>query len=195
MKIARQRYRKLPLAELEVHPRNPRRGNVAAIRESIEANDFVGAIIVQESTGYVLAGNHRLLAAREEGAETLPALVVDVDDETALRIMLADNRTSDLAEYADEELFEALRELGRASGSLEGSGWDYDDFRALERALQEDQAAAPAPARLGSMVLSFDDERLASFRQMTLELGSRWGSEVSDTVYECVERAVREEAA
>ncbi len=136
MKIASQHYRRLKVSELTPHPRNPRRGDTKIIRESIEANDFVGTILVQKSTGYVLAGNHRLLVAREEGATELPAMVIDCDDETALRILLADNGTSDAAGYAEEELLALLKEIGGERGTLEGTGFDLGGVRELERVLE-----------------------------------------------------------
>lgn len=146
MKIAEQEYRNVPLDELKLHPRNPRKGNVTAIRESIDANDFVGAVIAQKSTGYVLAGNHRLMAAKESGATEIPAVIVDVDDEAALRILVADNRTSDLAEYDDSELVALLREVGRDDGTLEGTGWEFDDFRKLEAQIEKLARAEGLPS-------------------------------------------------
>jgi hypothetical protein len=43
----------------------------------------------------VLAGNHRLIAARELGWEHLAVVCMDVDEEQARRILLVDNRSSD----------------------------------------------------------------------------------------------------
>lgn len=153
MKIASQQYRKLKLVDVKTHPRNPRKGSLESIAQSLEANDFYGTIVVQKSTGYVLAGNHRLLAAKEAGAKELPAMVLDVDDATALRILLADNRTSDVAEYDDPELLSLLREIGQEEGTLDGTGWTFDDFRELEReadaltgAGPDEDEAPPLPA-------------------------------------------------
>jgi ParB-like chromosome segregation protein Spo0J len=137
VKIAKQQYRRRPIRELKQHPRNPRKGDVAAIRESIERNDFVGAVLVQRSTGYILAGNHRLLAAQEAGLTELPILEVDVDDETAMRILLADNRVSDLAEWDDAPLRELLAEIGVQQGTLEGTGFDASALRRLEAELDK----------------------------------------------------------
>jgi ParB-like chromosome segregation protein Spo0J len=127
VKVAAQEYAELPLDELETHPQNPRRGNVDVIAESIDANGFYGAVIVQKATGYVLAGNHRLQAARAAGAEKVPAIVLDVDDETATRILLADNRTNDAAGYDDAALAELLGGLE----TLHGTGFTDDDLAAL----------------------------------------------------------------
>lgn len=120
MEIINQQYEIVPIARLKQHPRNPRKGNVDAIAESIEHNGFYGAVVAQRSTGYVLAGNHRLKAAGAKRGATVPVVWVDVDDERALRILLADNRTNDLAGYDDGELVKLLGELP----TLDGTGYD-----------------------------------------------------------------------
>jgi len=115
---------------LRTHPHNPRRGNLEVIGESIAANGFYGAVVAQRSTGYVLAGNHRLLAAHGAGLKEIPVMWVDVDDDRAARILLADNRTNDLASYDDACLAELLQSLP----DLDGTG--YDDH-AVDELLQE----------------------------------------------------------
>ena len=55
-----QRYTQREITELKLHPRNPRKGNVESIRESIEHNGWYGAVLVQKSTGYIIAGNHHI---------------------------------------------------------------------------------------------------------------------------------------
>jgi len=121
---------------LETHPDNPRRGNLAQVVESIATNGLFGALVVNRRTRQVLAGNHRLLAARELGMEKVPVVWVDVGDEQALRILVADNRTSDLASYDEAKLgeaLEALRVAGELSGvnGLEGTGFDHGDLTQL----------------------------------------------------------------
>lgn len=111
---------------LEYHPQNPNVGDGDAIRASIESNGFYGALVVQASTNYVLAGNHRLEAAIDAGYKTVPVVFVDVDDEQALKIMLADNRIGQLAEPDEELLAELLSDLA-ATDNLEGTGYDQID--------------------------------------------------------------------
>lgn len=120
-----------PLDAVRPHPRNPRRGDIGSIHESIQANGFYGAVIAQKSTGFILAGNHRWQAARQAGAAEIPITWVDVDDDHALRILLADNRTNDLASYDDEALAEILKDLHAATGTLAGTGYDGDDLDQL----------------------------------------------------------------
>ena len=155
---AASEIRVVPIASLTPHPRNPREGDVDAIRESIRTNGWYGTVVVQASTGYVCAGNHRMRAAAAEGMTELPAEFLDIDDATALRIVLADNRTSDRAGYRDDVLAELLAEV-RDAGDLVGTAFDdsYLDrllndvasARNVERA--PSAAAEPEPAAAASV--------------------------------------------
>jgi len=110
----------VPIDTLTPHPLNPRQGDIGAIHQSITANGFYGAVIVQKSTGYIIAGNHRWKAAQHAGMTTIPAHVIDVDDDRARRILLADNRTNDLASYDDSALLDILQDLRTETGTLAG---------------------------------------------------------------------------
>lgn len=116
-----------PLDQLTPHPDNPRQGDIGAITASIEANGWYGTVVAQKSTGHVLAGNHRLQAARSLGIDSLPVWWVDCDDTQARRILLADNRTNDLATYDNDLLTELLAGLA-STDDLLGSGYDGDDL-------------------------------------------------------------------
>lgn len=124
---------------VRVSERNPRRGDVAAIKQSLVANAQFAPVIVNRCTGEVLAGNHRVIAARELGWETIAVCFVDVDDEHALRILLADNRTSDLAGYDEQGLVALLLEVG---GDLTGTAYSQADVDAL---LDSVSAELPLP--------------------------------------------------
>lgn len=133
---ADQTYRIADIAELKEHPENPNQGDVGAIHTSTEANGWYGAITVQKSTGYVLAGNHRLQERKARGATRVPIIERDVDDATALRILLGDNRTAQLATY-DEHALLVLLQREAANDNLLGTGWDGDDVDALAERLDE----------------------------------------------------------
>lgn len=129
LSMIQQEYEVVFTDRLQPHPANPRRGDVEAIVASIEANGFRGALIVQKSSHHILAGNHRWQAAMHLGMEKVPVFWVDVDDDTALRILLADNRSSDLGAYDDDLLLSLLRDLP----DLSGTGYsprDLDDLLA-----------------------------------------------------------------
>jgi hypothetical protein len=110
-------------------PGNPRRGNVDAIAESLEANGQFRPIVVQAGTNYIIAGNHTVQAAEKLGWAEVAAWVLDVDDEQAKRILLADNRTSDLGYYDDGDLLGILTDFG---ADLGGTGYALDDLTDLK---------------------------------------------------------------
>lgn len=137
MKILNEETQLVPINELTPHPRNPREGDIGAIHESIEAHGFYGFVIAQRSTGHVLAGNHRLQAAKQTGATEIPTVWVDVDDAQALKILLADNRTNDLASYNTDALSAILQELAQEQ-DLSGTGYDGDALDDLLADLSDD---------------------------------------------------------
>jgi site-specific DNA-methyltransferase (adenine-specific) len=163
-KVATQSFEhSVRLSKLQPHPKNPRKGNVAAIEDSIEANDFYGALVVQRSTGYILAGNHRYQAARKKGMQKLPVVWLDVDDDRALRILLADNRLNDVAAY-DEA---ALAELLKGMDDLTGTGWDE---AALAELLGEPEETPSGPEDPGAQT----DRAAELAKKWKTEQGQLW---------------------
>lgn len=137
--ILRGEIRDIPIESVQPHPQNPNQGDVGAIFESIEENGFFGRILVQASTGYIIFGNHRWRAMHAAGATEIPAEIVDVDDERALKILLADNRTRDLASYDEGLLAEILQELaGSSERGLKGTGYDDDALADLLHDLEQE---------------------------------------------------------
>ena len=51
------------IASVQPHPRNVRQGDVGAIATSLSTHGQYRPIVVQESTGHILAGNHTYKAA------------------------------------------------------------------------------------------------------------------------------------
>ena len=121
----------IPLAELSPHPDNPRNGDVEAIADSLRANGQYAPLIAA-ADGTVLVGNHRYAAMLELGwaDAQVVRLPVDAFDEQAIRIMLADNRTSDRANYDNGVLLELLNRMDSAT-SLYGTGFDSGDLEKL----------------------------------------------------------------
>lgn len=128
--------------ELSLYHRNPRRGEVSAIVDSLSVNGQYRPVVVNigSRTGRpleVLAGNHTVLAARELGWPTVKAVTVDVDDLAAARIVVADNRTAALGSYDSDQLLALLNQLP----DLAGTGYDVD---ALTQAAAEPEQREPS---------------------------------------------------
>ena len=133
--------RTLPTTQINLFHKNPRRGDVEAIAGSLQAHGQFRPIVVNEGTHTgrpmeTLAGNHtlkaiQLLAERnpkDPRWQHVEAYVIDVDEDQAARIVLADNRTSDLATYDESELLDLLESV---DDDLDGTGYDYDDLNTL----------------------------------------------------------------
>ncbi len=117
-----------PVDDLVGYFRNPRRGDVELIKDSLDTLGQYKAIVVNDGSktgrpNEVLAGNHTLMAARELGWRMIDAQFVDVDDATARKIVLVDNRSNDQASYDNEILSELLAEL---EGDVGGTGWSVE---------------------------------------------------------------------
>lgn len=108
---------------------NPRKGNVKALVESLQANGQYRPIVVQKSTRQILAGNHLWKAAQELGWKEISIVELDVDDTQAKKIVAADNRLADMGVYDEQKLLDLLGEI-----DLVGTGYvsaDVDDLLAM----------------------------------------------------------------
>lgn len=120
-------YRRLGVNQLTPHPANARRGDVDLIAESLRVNGQYRPIVVQKSGLVVIAGNHTLQAAKSLGWDEIDTVIIDVDDEAALRILLVDNKANDEATYDDRSLADLLQSLTDTPLGFEGTGFaDHD---------------------------------------------------------------------
>ncbi|MER6424030.1 ParB/RepB/Spo0J family partition protein [Streptomyces sp. NPDC001137] len=132
------------IVELVPYHRNPRTGDLDSIAESLSANGQYRPIVVNRGTltgrsNEILAGNHTFRAAKQLGWDKIAVTWLDVDDEAAAKIVIVDNRTSDLAGYDTVLLADILTELP----DLQGTGYDQEQ---LDQLL--DETALPAPIEL-----------------------------------------------
>lgn len=130
----------VPVRNLKHYGRNPRRGDVDLIAASLKRNGQYKAVVVRKGTNEILAGNHTVKAAKQLGWDRVAVTWVDCTDEEAARIVLTDNRTSDLGTYDVDQLQGLLGTLP----DLEGTGYTQDDLEAMI-APQE-----PAQPKLGA---------------------------------------------
>ncbi|MDJ0383233.1 ParB N-terminal domain-containing protein [Streptomyces sp. G-G2] len=136
----------VPLADLAPYYRNPRTGDLDAIAESLATHGQYKPIVVNRGThtgrsNEILAGNHTAKAARRLGWDHIAVTWLDVDEATAAKIVIVDNRTSDLAGYDTALLADILTDLP----DLEGTGYDQEQLDDLL-----DDTSLPAPIELPS---------------------------------------------
>jgi ParB-like nuclease domain len=123
----------IALTALKPYAKNPRRGNVELIAESLETYGQYKPITVNLRNNEILAGNHTYAAAQKLGWETIAVTYVNVDEATAAKIVAIDNKTSDSGEYDTEKLLELLGDLP----DLTATGYAQDDVDSLLALLDE----------------------------------------------------------
>ena len=116
---------------LKHHPRNANHGDVDAIKTSLAVNGWYGSVVVNTATKHILAGNHRVMAAKALGWETVPVQWVDVTPEEELRILVVDNRTTRIGRDDTTKITDILAELANTPVGLEGTGYSADDLNEL----------------------------------------------------------------
>lgn len=156
--------------ELQLFEGNARRGDVAAIAESLADTGQYKPLVVNlgSATGRpleVLAGNHTLQAARSLEWAQVDVWLVDVDEQTARKINAKDNRLADLGDYDAK----ALHELLSGIDDLAGTGYGQADVDALERQLYPPEpltdpddapAVRPEPVSVPGQIWELGEHRL-----------------------------------
>lgn len=128
----------VPIAELHTHPEQVNEPDIGAIAESMRFHGFYGDVYVQASTNNIIAGHGRVAAAEQIGYTEVPVCYLDVDDDTATRILLIDNEAARKASNNPGALFQLLAELQATPLGLSGTGFELSDLEGLAR-----QAAQP----------------------------------------------------
>lgn len=128
----------VPIDSLTPFDGNPRVGDVAALATSLQVNGQFRPLVVRAETNQILAGNHTWRAAKTLGWATVAiSRLHGLTDEQATRIVLADNRYSDLASYDDQ----ALADLLATVTDFDGTGYDRSDLDSLLASLEASQPA------------------------------------------------------
>jgi ParB-like chromosome segregation protein Spo0J len=118
------------ISELILDPNNVRKHptkNLEAIKGSLAKFGLQKPIIVDKNN-IVIAGNGTITAAKELGWKTIKVIVTNLDDLNKMAFALADNRTSELAEWDIPELNQQLAQLELGDFDIKGIGFDIGDF-------------------------------------------------------------------
>jgi hypothetical protein len=149
------------LITLKPYPNNPRKGDVNLITESLKAYGQYKPITINKRTNEILTGNHTYEAAKKLGWTTIQGTYVDVNEETAAKIVLMDNRTSDAGGYNDSELMQLLDGLG----DLDATGYTDKDLKELKNLLD-----APEPMLRNTVMGKTLNEWQETLNQRTTRL-------------------------
>jgi hypothetical protein len=154
------------IQSVKPHPNNVRQGDIGAISESLKAHGQFRPIVVDKRTNYILAGNHTWKAAKLLGWKQISAGFLEtLNDDEALRILLADNRTTDLANYDDSGLVDLLKSLSKTPIGLEGTLFDGNALDDLCRIVEGSMhGALDALGEWNDMPAYDQENKLAAFR-------------------------------
>ena len=140
---------------------NPKDHDLGVIYESIKRFGFTNPIMINESTGKLLAGHGRLQALKmmKDNGEEAPLRIdtqKDLEDDRiefwyvpvltgidfsnpaeAQAYLLADNRLTEIGGWKPVDLVESLNEIIKETGELDGTGYDLDDVDTILRDLEK----------------------------------------------------------
>lgn len=140
----------VPIDSIHVDPKNPRKGNISAIIDSLREFGQHRAVVVQRSSNQIIAGNHVWQSAKALRWDHIGVVFVDDDDVTAARRGLADNAVNDMASWEEQLLAELVEITGAVPGFSEK---DIEDLNArlAEHAekVEDDQAVYPIVPKIG----------------------------------------------
>lgn len=153
------RIEQVPLTKLSPYPGNARRGKPGLILNSLRRHAQYRSLVARTTPDgqlTILAGNHTMQALQLHGAgpcshhttdhpcgicggetwePSARCEIITCDDDTARRINLVDNRSSDLGDYDHEALTELLSYL---DDDYDGTGYTEEDVAALIATPTED---------------------------------------------------------
>jgi DNA modification methylase len=135
-----------PLERLVPYARNARTHSpeqVAKIAASMSEFGFTNPILVEESTGEIIAGHGRLAAAMKLGLKKAPVIPLShLSDAQRRAYVLADNKLAELAGWDHALLAEEMRALDVEGFDLDLIGFSDDELAGL---LAGPEDAAPPP--------------------------------------------------
>lgn len=170
---------------LTLHPHNPRRGDLDEIKASFRSVGFYGSVIVNEATGYVVAGNHRVMAARSLGMKAIPVTYIHVTPDQENRILLADNKIANLGGQDSEALLRVLRSIEAQPMGLRGTGYtDREVKRVADKVarahdpVEADAKAKKTTAQAGKIILTLTHAEADALRERLQAYERRTGSQL-----------------
>lgn len=143
------------LSDLRADPDNVRRHgpeNIAAIKASLARFGQQKPIVVK-ADGTVVAGNGTIAAAHELGWTAIDCVVTHLEGSESTAFAIADNRTSELADWDDAQLSRVLAELGAEDPDLlAATGFDTAAVvAALEQPDHKEVDAEPKVDQAGEL--------------------------------------------
>lgn len=124
------KVQKVSVEKLTVDPSNARKHNpknLESIKGSLQKFGQQKPIVVDKNN-VVVAGNGTLEAARSLGWTEIDVVETQLEGPESIAFALADNRTSELAEWDTKNLSETLKSLVKIDFDLDSIGFDAKDL-------------------------------------------------------------------
>lgn len=136
----------VPLDSLNEFPGNPKDHDIGAIMESMQQNGiYKGLYAMDNDQRYILAGHGTKEALIHLGVTEIDVVWVSgLTMKAARRIIVADNRTSELGGWNEPALYAMMGDIMREDGAA-GSGYDDDDIERMRKMLEADKQQQPEP--------------------------------------------------
>jgi hypothetical protein len=112
--VVRREVVELETASLRPNPRNPRKHSddqIMRLVASLRMDGQTKPVLARRANRMLIAGHGVHQAATRLGIEQLSVVLLDIDQKAADRIMLGDNRASDLSTSDRDRVAELLREI------------------------------------------------------------------------------------
>jgi ParB-like chromosome segregation protein Spo0J len=171
-----------PIDSLHLDPANVRRHperNLDTIKASLARFGQQKPIVV-DTDGIVRAGNGTLEAARALGWESIQVVRTPLKGSEATAYAIADNRTSELAEWDDTALAEQLRALQSEDFDLGAVGYTDDELERMIAGL-----TMPTDGDMADAIGGLPDGDKSPFQQMTFTVTD----EQADAIKDAMDRA------
>jgi len=170
-------------------PNNPRTSNMEGILESVKLHGQYRPLTVNKNNNQILTGNHTWLAMKQLGISKCAVMFVDVDEITAKKIVLVDNKTNELATYDKELMVDMLTEMMEL-GKLLGTGYSADEADDILAGLDEISITEFEEFQ-GGYALSEDE--IADIQKQTLQPNERKAKEkMNEVILAFVEKDYQE---
>lgn len=142
---------KVKILDLVQYPGNPNHGDIGLIMALLQEHGQYRPIVANRRNSRILKGNHVVQAATRLGWNEVNVSWVDVDTEAERRIVLVDNRSSDLATDDPELLAQAILSLDPRNVLSTGYSLEDLDEIAKGHSLKNDPMLAEARIVIGPL--------------------------------------------
>lgn len=149
------------VGDLQPWEKNPRKNDaaVAEVAKSIEHFGFGAPILARQATRTIIAGHTRLRAAKTLGMTRVPVRFLDISEQDAELLALADNKLSEIAEWDDAQLAAVLDELKADGANLSVAGFTEKDLDALAASLDPGDPVQVDPTSQYLVLVTCKDEQ------------------------------------